>query len=122
MRVIAQVDSKKKPLRMPQERFSRGGRLLWYSRFRGRTSSNDPPNVEVIETFREVEDDVDAATPVDAQNAPTGVWKSRKEREIPTASTSIIFLFEEEERRTKRLKPTVHEIGSPPGASPGRRG
>jgi hypothetical protein len=37
-----------------------------------------------------------------AQNAPTGVWKSRKEREIPTAPTSIIFVFDEEkERRTK---------------------
>jgi hypothetical protein len=42
---------------------------------------------------------VDAATPVDAQNAPTGVWKSRKEREIPTAPTSIIFFSDEEEER-----------------------
>jgi hypothetical protein len=59
---------------------------------------------------------VDAATPVDAQNAPTGVWKSRKEREIPTASTSIIFFSdEEEERRTQPLRSTVHRIGSPPG-------
>jgi hypothetical protein len=65
-----------------------------------------------VETFRAVEDDVDVATPVAAQNAPTGVWKSRKEREIPTASTSIIISFFEEERRTKRLKPTVHQIGS----------
>jgi hypothetical protein len=48
-----------------------------------------------MENVRDVEDDVDAATPVDAQNAPTGVWKSRKEREIPTASTSIIFFSEE---------------------------
>jgi hypothetical protein len=58
---------------------------------------------------------VDAATPVDAQNAPTGVWKSRNEREIPTASTSIIFFSEEqEERRTKPLRSTVHKNGSPP--------
>jgi hypothetical protein len=57
-----------------------------------------------LEHFRGVEDDVDAATPVDAQNAPTGVWKSRTEREIPTASTSITLLEKERERRTK----TVH--------------
>ena len=44
-----------------------------------------------LKTFRALEDDVDAATPVDAENAPTGVWKSRKEREIPTAPTSIMF-------------------------------
>jgi hypothetical protein len=70
-----------------------------------------------IEHFREVEDDVDAATPVDAQNVPTGVWKSRKEREIPTASTSIIcFSNEDEERRTQPLRSTVHRIGSPPSA------
>jgi hypothetical protein len=68
-----------------------------------------------IENFRDVADDVDAATPVDAQNAPTGVWKSRKEREIPTASTSIIFFSdEEEEQRTKPRRSTVHRIGSPP--------
>ena len=68
-----------------------------------------------LENFRGVEDDVDAATPVDAQNAPTGVWKSRTEREIPAAPTSIIlFSDEEEERRTKPLRSTVHRIGSPP--------
>jgi hypothetical protein len=63
----------------------------------------------------DVEDDVDAATPVDAQNAPTGVWKSRKQREIPTAPTSIIVIVqEEEERRARPLTSTVHRIGSPP--------
>ena len=46
--------------------------------------------LNMSEHFRGVEDDVDAATPVDAQNAPTGVWKSRTEREIPTAPTSMI--------------------------------
>ena len=59
-------------------------------------------SLNVVETFRAVEDDVDAATPVDAQNAPTGVWKSRKEREIPTAPTSIVFFSEGEERRTNQ--------------------
>jgi hypothetical protein len=56
---------------------------------------------------------------VDAQNAPTGVWKSRREREIPTAPTSIIFFLEKkkrrkEERRANQFKPTVHQIGSDP--------
>ena len=36
-----------------------------------------PMGDHAIENVREVEDDMDAATPVDAQNAPTGVWKSR---------------------------------------------
>ena len=48
----------------------------------------------MIETCRLVEDDVDAATSVDAKNAPTEVWKSRTEREIPTAPTSIILSLE----------------------------
>jgi len=54
---------------------------------------------DVIDNFRATEDDVDAATPVDAQNAPTGVWKSRREREIPTAPTSILFCLKEEEMK-----------------------
>jgi hypothetical protein len=33
---------------------------------------------------------MDAAIPADAQNAPTGIWKSRTAREIPTAPTPII--------------------------------
>ena len=73
---------------MPQERFSRGGRHSGIPHFR---HAHRPGGDHAIEKFRDVEDDVDAATPVDAQNASTGVWKSRKEREIPTAPTSIIF-------------------------------
>ena len=71
-------------------------------------------SLNVVETFRAVEDDVDAATPVDAQNAPTGVWKSRTEREIPTASTSITLLDKEENEEQRQLIPTVYEIGSAP--------
>lgn len=58
----------------------------------------------------DVEDDVDAATPVDAQNAPTGVWKSRKQREIPTAPTSIIVIV----RKRKRTKSKTTYINCPP--------
>jgi hypothetical protein len=50
----------------------------------------------MIENVRLGEDDVDADTPVDAKNAPTGVWKSRTEREIPTAPTSIMFSLKKE--------------------------
>src|SRR5678810_388875 len=43
---------------------------------------------------------------------------SRTERETPTAPTSIIlFSDEEEERRTKPLRSTVHRIGSPPDSA-----
>ena len=38
---------------------------------------------------------MDAAIPADAQNAPTGIWKSRTEREIPTALTPIIVVVNE---------------------------
>ena len=68
-----------------------------------------PGRDHALENLRAVEDDVDAATPVDAQNAPTGVWKSRKEREIPTASTSIIFFSDEEEERRQNT-----QINCPP--------
>lgn len=72
-----------------------------------------PEVISAIEHFRDVEDDADAATPVDAQNAPTGVWKSRKEHEIPTAPTSIIcFSDEEEERRTTQINCPPNRIKS----------
>ena len=38
---------------------------------------------------------MDAANTADAQNAPTGIWKSRTEREIPTAPTPIIVVVNE---------------------------
>ena len=38
---------------------------------------------------------MDAAIPADAQNAPTGIWKSRTERGIPTAPTPIIVVVNE---------------------------
>src|SRR4051794_22657501 len=47
---------------------------------------------------RAVAEGVDAAIPVDAQNAPTRIWKSRTEREIPTATTPLLSL---ESRRKK---------------------
>ena len=58
-----------------------------------------PGGDPALANLRAVEDDVDAATPVDAQNAPTGIWKSRKEREIPTAPTSIIFSLKKKNER-----------------------
>jgi hypothetical protein len=64
----------------------------------------------VVENFRALEDDVDAATLRTQRTRPQGFGKSRKEREIPTASTSLIFLYEENEER--RTKPT--QINCPP--------
>jgi hypothetical protein len=107
---IAGIARSKNRSGCPRSDFLEGGRYVVFPVFeRAHRSGGD----HTIETFRDVEDDVDAATPVDAQNAPTGVWKSPKEREIPTAATSIIF-FSEEERRTKPLRSIVHRIGSPP--------
>ena len=100
IRAVAGIGAIDETLRMPQERSSRGGAPLRYPLFR---HAHQPGGDHAIENFRDVEDDVDAATPVDAQNAPTGVWKSRKEREIPTAPTSIIFFSDEEEQRRQNL-------------------
>jgi hypothetical protein len=117
IRSIARIARSKNRSGCPRSDFLEGGRYVGIPVFeRAYRSGGD----HAIETFRDVEDDVDAATPVDAQNAPTGVWKSRKEREIPTAPTSIIFFSkeEEEERRTKPLRSIVHRIGSPPRGKP----
>src|SRR5436190_20208944 len=69
-------------------------------------------SLNVVETFRAVEDDVDAAPPVDAQNAPTGVWKSRREREIPTAPTSILFCLTEEEKKEETKKISSNQLST----------
>jgi hypothetical protein len=72
-------------------------------------------------TCARVKDAVDATTPVDAPNAPTGVWKSRTEREIPTASTSIVFAFKKKKNEelqqdepdhytANRISRTDHEV------------
>ena len=52
------------------------------------------------------EEAVDAAAPVDAQNASTAAWKSRSEREIPTAPTALFFFFE----KTKTKNPTTTAV------------
>ncbi len=36
---------------------------------------------------------MDADAAMDAQTAPTAAWKSRQEREIPTASTAHSFFW-----------------------------
>jgi hypothetical protein len=111
---FARIDAKKTPLRMPQERFSRGGGYSGIPLISSTPSSKAPfaPG-DVIDNFPSDEDDVDAATPVDAQNAPTGVWKSRREREIPTAPTSIMFFLKEEEEKG-RTKSKSAQTNCPP--------
>jgi hypothetical protein len=82
---------------MSQERCSRGRWLLRYAAAPGdRAALQSISRYGSDDDRGDVEDDVDAATPVDAQNAPTGVWKSRKQREIPTAPTSIIVTVQKE--------------------------
>jgi hypothetical protein len=111
---IARIDAKNKPLRMPQERFSRGGGYSGIPPFSStRSSKASFAPSDVIDNFQSDEDDVDAATPVDAQNAPTGVWKSRREREIPTAPTSIMFFLKEEEKKG-RTKSKSAQTNCPP--------
>jgi hypothetical protein len=88
--------------------FSRGW-LLWYPPFSSTPILKGTFRAgHVTDNVRATEDDVDAATPMDAQNAPTGVWKSRSEREIPTAPTSIIFIL----KRRREEKKNEEQISS----------
>ena len=67
--------------------------VLERHRYSGIPDPPASPADHAIEPARAIDNDMDAATPMDAQTAPTGVWKSRNEREIPTAPTSIICLL-----------------------------
>ena len=62
---------------------------------------------------------MDAAIPADAQNAPTGIWKSRTEREIPTAPTPIIVVVNE--RKNNGDSNSVAKPGRRRHSSLGRR-
>ncbi len=107
MRVIGNVESSTSTVQDAPGAHSSRERLLRYPRCSA--AAINPDGDHAFDSDGDVEDDVDAATPVDAENAPTGVWKSRKGREIPTAPTSLVFLSKrEEERRTKPLISTVH--------------
>jgi len=56
-------------------------------------------SLDVIETFRAVEDGVDAAVPVDAKNASTSDLENCKDRSFPQRPHRLFFL-EEKKRRT----------------------
>ncbi len=58
--------------------------------------------VNVIRKFRTVEDGVDAAVPVDAQNAPTSDLENCKERSFPQRPHRSLFL-EEEKKNEEEL-------------------
>jgi hypothetical protein len=100
-KTIARSMRRKTAQDAPGTIFSRGGYsgIPPFSSTRSSKASFVPS--DVIDNFPSDEDDVDAATPVDAQNAPTGVWKSRREREIPTAPTSIHVLLERRREKKK---------------------
>ncbi len=60
---------------------------------------------------------MDAAIPADAQNAPTGIWKSRTEREIPTAPPPIIVVVNERKNNgdsNSVAKPSTESDQAPP--------
>ena len=63
---------------------------------------------------------MDAAIPADAQNAPTGIWKSRTEREIPTAPTPIIVVVNERKNNGDSNSVAKPSTESDQAHSPGR--
>ena len=66
---------------------------------------------------RQAASGMDAAIPADAQNAPTGIWKSRTEREIPTAPTPIIVVVNERKNNgdsNSVAKPSTESDQAPP--------
>ena len=101
IRAIAGVGATKKPAQdAPGAIFSRGAAALVPPFSDHAHPERSHSYLNMIDTFRAVEDDVDAATPVDAQNAPTAVCKSRTEREIRTAPTAVLVFLKRKRRRT----------------------
>lgn len=93
---IDRSEAIRKPLRMPQERFSRGG---WHLRYPPIFSFAGP---RAGENLRTPEDDVDAVVPVDAQTAPTRDLENCPERSFPQRPhRSFVYLAEREEEKTE---------------------
>lgn len=103
-----------KPLRMPPERFSRGGAATPVSPSLDHAYRSGDDHA--IDTFRQVDDDVDAATPVDAQNAPTGGWKSRQEREIPQRPHRSSFSLKKKHEEQNHSDQPSTELDHPQSA------
>src|ERR1700730_17735532 len=105
MVTIAGIDAKKKPLRMAQGRFSRGGWLLWYSPFFAHADlQRRLSHVNLCERFRRAEDAVDAAVPVDAKNAPTRDLENCKERSFPQRQQQSSFSWKKKKERQRNDK------------------
>jgi hypothetical protein len=81
--------------------FSRGP-LLWYAPFSTTRSSKLFFARQRFGNFATVEDGVDAAVPVDAQNAPTSDLENCKERSFPQRPHRSLFL-EEEKKNEEEL-------------------
>jgi hypothetical protein len=71
--------------------FSRGVATQVFPLFEHVHPHSNGSCLTVIETFRAVEDGVDAAVAVDAKNAPTATCKTAKNAVFAQASTPIIF-------------------------------
>ena len=79
--------------------FSRGAATLVCPVFDDAYPRSRFSRVNVIGNFATVEDGVDAAVPVDAQNAPTSDLENCKERSFPQRPHRAFFF--ERKRRTK---------------------
>ena len=79
--------------------FSRGAATLVSPLFDHAHPRSRFSRVNVIGTFRTVQDGVDAAVPVDAKNAPTSDLENCKERSFPQRPHRSFPLQEEKEQR-----------------------
>ena len=62
----------------------------------------------MIEMFRDIKEGVDADVPVDAQNAPTGTWKTADS--FPQAPTPVILSQRKNEERTTQSAEDLNDL------------
>ena len=80
---------------------SRRSPRVWRDQLQALTSFAAARSLRDPRAIAQSEEAVDAATPVDAQNAPTGVCKSRTEREIRTAPTALLVFIEKKKTKNE---------------------
>src|SRR5919204_1895225 len=91
----------RKSLRMPQDRFSRGGWLLGYPLLRGRVSSMRSFARQPVRQFSAATKTLLTLPSLWTQRTrPQGTWKTAKSAVFHSANSDHLFLKEEKERRT----------------------
>ena len=101
IRPIARVGATKNTAQdAPGAIFSRGALLRYPPYFGDAHPQRTRSCCNVLENFRGVEDDVDAAVPVDAQNAPTRDLENCKERSFPQRPHRSSFLAKRTKERS----------------------